>query len=1208
MKLLFVFTLYLYLSLLLTLNVSGQSFYPLDFTENKGQWAGDFHFKAESGNGALFIEKDGYTILQHHPGDYRKLTEHIHGSHAKQSDDRVYRSFEPLHQVLRSHALKVKFIGAANPQIEEGAPKDGFENYFLGDDPSKWKTEVRSYSSLRFKNMYSGVDVKYYSDGGFLKYDLLVSPGADVKRIRIRYQGARSMYIKNGDLILTTSVGEVKELKPYAYQIVNGLKKEVRCTYILTGNDVSFKFLEYDPTSALVIDPILVFSTYTGSKSGNYGFTATPGVDGSFFAGGIVFGGAGGYPVTAGAFQSSFQGGGQSLGVDISITRFNPTGTQRIYSTYLGGNQDEFPHSMFADPAGNLVILGRTGSSNFPVTGTFGTLGNSDIFVAKLNAAGTTLIGSMKIGGSGNDGSNIDDSQYSDCRSLLYNYGDNARSEVLLDAANNIYVATSTRSPNFPLRGAIQNSLEGTQDAVLMKLDPNVSTVLFSTFFGGNGDDAGFVLALDPLTNDIFMAGGTGSSNMPKRTNSYGGDIDGYVAVFSNSGAVHRTTRYYGTSFMDMIYGIQFDEKGFPYIMGVTLGSWPVINATYVNPGSKQFISKVQRDLSGFIYSTVYGFASNLPNISPVAFLVDKCENVYISGWGGPLNPCNADGSCYDTKTSGTSNMPVTPDAIKRNTDGRDFYFFVMEKNASRQLYGSFFGQSGGETDHVDGGTSRFDIKGAIYMSICANCFGNEACDRSPITQPMLITPGVVAPRNGALGSGSGGDCNLAAVKISFDYQGVLSGLQSSIDGVWADSSGCLPLKVDFTDTIANGVKFEWDFGDGSPVVTTTVPDISHVFSRPGLFQVKLTSIDESKCITRDVSYKLVRVRTDKAVPDFTKVKLPPCENLTYRFDNITIAPPGKPFSDTSFIWDFGDNSPRIKTGNRSITHTYRALGTYNVTLILNDTSYCNSPDTLKSIVRISPNVDARFTTPASGCAPYTAVFINTSLAGDTFEWDFGNGQTFRGATPPPQFYALPGVYRVRLIANDPNTCNEKDTAIMQLTVFGNPVARFNFSPIQARENTPTNFTNLSTGAIGYKWFFGDGDSSILKDPVHQFTSTGTFETCLIAISENGCTDTVCTNVDAIVVNVMDVPTAFSPNGDGINDKVYVRGYGIAKMNFRIYNRQGLMVFQSTNPANGWDGKYKGNLQPMDAYAYILDVEYSDGTKTQKKGDITLLR
>lgn len=1202
------FTLYLNLSLFLlfSLSVKGQSFFPLDFVENKGQWEGNFKFRSESGNGALFIETNGYTILQHHPEDYKKIAEHFHGTFAQENNGQPSRSFEEKKEVLRSHALNVRFIGASsNPEIITEFPREGYDNYFLGNDPSKWKSNVKTFSILRFRNMYKGVDLKYYSDGGNLKYDLLVAPGADLSTIKLRYQGATALRIKNGDLIVTTSVGEVKELKPYAYQIINGIKKEVVCNYVLKENELSFKFSGYDPKAELVIDPTLIFSTYTGSRSGNWGYSATPGADGSFFAGGIVFNG-GGYPVTTGAFQTAFQGGG-ALGVDISITRFNPTGTQRIYSTYVGGNQDEFPHSMFADPSGNLVVLGRTTSGNFPVTGSLGTQGLSDIIVFKLNATGTTLIGSMKIGGSGEDGANMDPSGLPNCGSLLYNYGDNARSEVVLDGANNVYVAASTKSTNFPVQNGTQTKLNGKQDAVLIKLNPTLSTVLFSTYYGGSEDDAGFVLALDPTTNDIYMAGGTASPDLDKASNAYGGAIDGYVAVFSNNGSVHKSTRYFGTNSLDMIFGVQFDDNGFPYIMGISLGSWPVVNAAYSNPGSKQFISKIKKDLSGFVYSTVFGTANAVPNISPVAFLVDKCENVYISGWGGKLNPCTS-GSCFDTKTSGTFGMPITPDAIKSTTDGRDFYFFVMEKDATKQLYGSYFGQSGGETDHVDGGTSRFDKRGAIYMAICANCMGNEACPSVPITYSMPITPGVVSPRNAALGTGSGGDCNLAAVKILFDYQGVIASVQSSIEGNWADSIGCVPLKVDFTDTIGNATQYEWNFGDGTPVFTTTDPNASHSFTTPGIYRVRLIAIDNSRCIPRDTAYKLIRVRADKVVLNFSEDKLPPCENLIFKFNNLSIAPVGAPFRDTSFLWDFGDNTPLVKAGTASVNHTYKAPGSYTVKLILNDTSYCNYPDTLTQIIRVAPNVDARFTTPASGCAPYRATFKNSSLAGETFEWNFGNGFTFTGATPPEVLYTNPGTYTVRLIAIDPNTCNGRDTAISTITVYPNPVANFNYVPLTAQENTPTTFTNLSTGATGYKWYFGDGDSSMVKDPVHQYNKTGSFQTCLIAINENGCADTVCATIDAIVVKGMDVPNAFSPNDDGVNDRVYVRGFGITKLNFRIYNRQGVMVFQSTNPAMGWDGKYKGVLQPMDVYAYIADAEFSDGTSAQKKGDITLLR
>lgn len=1201
-----------------------QSYYSLDFVENKGQWDGNFRYRAEAGNGALFIDPKGYTLLQHHPEDFKKLSERFHGHGAgnEGSADVLssgYTTRDPqrpdLHAAktgtgeisVRSHAIRVMFQGSLNnPKAFPENPREGYDNYFLGNDSSRWKSNVQSFSALRFNNIYPGIDIKYYSESGRLKYDFLVKPGSDISKIVLAYEGAEKIIVKNGDLLIKTSVGEVKELVPYAYQVIDGVKKEVDCRYVVTGQQVSFKLKNYDQRAELVIDPTLIFSTYTGSRSGNWGFTATPGDDGSFFAGGVVFSG-GGYPVTPGAFQSTFGGGGPNLGVDIGITRFSPNGTARIYSTYLGGSQDEFPHSLFADPRGNLVILGRTSSTNYPTTASFGGGGLFDIVVTKLNATGTALIGSMKIGGSNDDGANMDASGQPRSGSLLYNYGDNARSEVVLDGANNIYIAASTKSTNFPIQNAFQTNLGGKQDAVVLKINPTVSVVLFSSYLGGAEDDAGFVLSLNPTNGNIYVAGGTASANLPRPTNTYGGNIDGFVSIIPNAGGSLIQTTYFGTSALDMIYGIQFDLLGFPYIMGISLGSWTVANAAYNNPGSKQFISKLRPNLSGYVYSTVFGTSGAVPNISPVAFLVDRCENIYISGWGGRLNPCNTSAD-YDSRTLGTVGMSVTPDAIKPTTDGRDFYFFVMEKDATRQLYGSFFGQTGGEGDHVDGGTSRFDKRGAIYQAICANCLGNNACSTSPITQPMPVTPGVVSPVNGALGTGSGGDCNLAAVKILFDYQGVIASIQSSIDGVINDSTGCSSLTVDFTDTIANALRYEWRFGDGTPTQTTTEPTVKHTFTNTGTYTIRLIAIDDTKCIPRDTAYKTVIARADKANIDFTNVKLPPCASLNYRFDNLSVAPPGEPFSSTSFIWDFGDNSPRVTSGSGSVNHTFANPGTYNVRLIMVDSNYCNFPDSVTKVLRVAPNVEARFTTPPAGCVPFTAVFANTSLAGETFEWNFGDGTSFIGPTPPPKIYSSVGTYTVTMIAIDPNTCNIRDTATAQITVHPLPVANFTFSPNPGEENTPTRFTNASTGASSYKWYFGDNDSSTQVNPVHQFNSTGRFRTCLIAINQFGCVNTVCQDVDAVVVSLVDVPNAFTPNGDGINDQIYVRGFRIAKMTFRIYNRQGLLVFESADQTRGWDGKFKGTLQPLDVYAYTLEVEFLDGDRATKKGDITLLR
>jgi gliding motility-associated-like protein len=193
----------------------------------------------------------------------------------------------------------------------------------------------------------------------------------------------------------------------------------------------------------------------------------------------------------------------------------------------------------------------------------------------------------------------------------------------------------------------------------------------------------------------------------------------------------------------------------------------------------------------------------------------------------------------------------------------------------------------------------------------------------------------------------------------------------------------------------------------------------------------------------------------------------------------------------------------------------------------------------------------------------------------------------------------------------DSATCNIKDSATYSINVAGKPVAAFTYTPTPPQENTPVQFFNSSVGATRYKWNFGDGDSLLTSsaEPVkHVYSETNTFNTCLVAINNVGCADTVCQPISAIIVPALDVPNAFTPNNDGINDRVYVRGFGIRRMLWKIYNRWGALVFESMDKNQGWDGTYKGSQQPNEVYHYVLDVEYSDKTKYQKKGDITLLR
>lgn len=1182
----------------------------LEYTANRGQWPAPVLYQARLNAGALFLEKDGYRVLQYHSGDYALLSA-LHSGHAKANGAVPFgagmQPQVPDDGTMRAHAYKVRFantVGSTQSTPSQEMP--GYTNYFLGNDPAKWASGVKSYGVVQFAQLYRGIDIRYYSDDGYVKYDLLASAGAAVQDIAMVYEGVEGLRTdKQGNLIVKTSVGEMMEKAPYSYQVEHGVRRSLESRYVVSGNTVRFKLQGYNPQLPLVIDPTFVFSTFAGSPPDNWGYTATFDKEGNAYGGGIVFGN--GYPTTPGAFQVTFAGGtntGESAGgFDISIIKLDPLGRTRIYSTYLGGSSNEQPHSLVVNNQNELIMAGRTLSSNYPVRG-LGNVGQGglwDVVVTKFSADGTQLVGSVKIGGTGDDGVN-DRHKFPNPQPAFtnQNYGDDARSEVITDAQGNIYVAGSTKSNNFPVTpGALQNTLRGAQDALVLKFNPNLSALEFATYLGGGNYDAAYVLIVEP-GGDLLVAGGTMSNDFPGDksgtvgTNFAGGLLDGFIARISADGTTLRKTTYVGTTGNDQIYGIQRDINGFLYVMGTSTGNFPVRNAVFSQTGGKQFIAKLQPDLSAYVYSTVFGTNQAFPNLSPTAFLVDKCENVYVSGWGGNI----VQGAPYPIAP--TTGLTVTPNAIKSVTDGMDFYFFVLERNAASQLYGSFFGQQAptntGSHDHVDGGTSRFDEDGIIYQGMCANCNGGQ----------FPTTPGTLSPSNPS------SRCNLAIAKINFNLSGVRTGVQSFVEGVRRDSSTCVPAVIDFVDSIAIGRRFEWSFGDGSPVAVTDSPRITYTYRTPGNYTVRLIAIDESKCIPRDTSFMNIRVRIDRVPMNATATQQPPCESLLYRFDNLSTPFPGKPFRDSSFIWLFGDNSAAVRAGLEPVTHRYPGPGVYNVRLVLADTNYCNAPDTFRLTVRVAPNVSARFTAPLQGCAPFSVGFTNTSLGGSAFEWDFGNG--LRSTLVNPQVvFTQPGQYRVRLTGTDPNSCNRIDSTFVTINVIGAPQSLFSVSPQPPQENIPATFTNLSDpSAIRFRWSFGDGDTllTLRRDTLvrHQYPRTDEFNACLIAINSFGCADTTCLPVRASVEPLVDVVTAFTPNGDGVNDRAVVIGFGVRSMVFRIFNRWGQLMYEGTDIRQGWDGNFKGVPQPMDAYAYTLDAELLDGEKVRKAGNITLIR
>ena len=515
----------------------------LEFVENKGQWDKKILFLANTGIGSVALQRDGYRVLLHNEEDLEKLNPHPNGhnhtintvatSVKKSSVGEPSRGGSgggsTNNLILRGHAYQVKFLNAnTNVQVVPDKAQPTYNNYILGNDSSKWTSNCKIYQAVTFKNIYPNIDIRYYTANGTLKYDLIIHPGGNINDVNLYFDGVEGLKIQDQRLVIKTSVIDVQEMPPYTYQLTKNTRTEIPCSFETKGNIVHFKLNGvYNKDATLVVDPSIVFYGYSGSTAENWGFTATYDAQGNFYGGGIVFQ-AGTFPVSNGAFQSTFRGGateGQLNPNDIAIIKFDATGANRIYATYLGGTGNEQPHSLIADAQGNLFIAGRTSSGNsYPTRGLglYGSGGGTDIIITKLNAAGTGIISSIRIGGNSDDGINVraNHASSSGIETINRNYGDDARSEIILDAVGNPILASVTQSTNFQVTSNAFQTTPGAattrfQDGVVIKLTSDLNTVLFSSFLGGNGDDAAFVLATHPHNGNIYVAGGTASNNLP---------------------------------------------------------------------------------------------------------------------------------------------------------------------------------------------------------------------------------------------------------------------------------------------------------------------------------------------------------------------------------------------------------------------------------------------------------------------------------------------------------------------------------------------------------------------------------------------------------------------------------------------------------------------------------------------------------------------
>ncbi|MDB5263363.1 MAG: hypothetical protein JWQ14_2646 [Adhaeribacter sp.] len=1182
----------------------------LQFIQNKNQWDKSVKFMAPLPGGRLFLQAQSllYTFYDEAAvaHDHADLTAAKTTGHTDN---------------IKAHAYGVTFLGAgpASGAVTGHEPTEGIRNYYIGNDPRRWATGVKAFAEVTYEALYPGIAMRLYEKEAHLKYEFLLEAQTDPAQIRMQYKGADQLFIRNHELHIKTSVTEVVEKKPFAYQMQNNQLREVPCYFKLDGNIVTFDFPEgYDRSQPLVIDPELVFSSYSGSRADNWGFTATYDDEGNMYSGGIVNGI--GLPATTGAYNINWNGdieSSSSTGWDIGILKYKTDArgnSSLLYATYLGGNRTEVPNSLVVNSKNELLILGVTGSDNYPTTngaqdrsfnrgsdkiiplnGIQFSLG-TDLLISRLSPTGSALLASTYLGGTSDDGIL---SNASARHPLDKNYGDQFRGDIFTDAQDQVYVVSSTRSHDFPVINGFQKAFGGgDNDGIIAKLTPALA-VQWSSFIGGAGADAAYSVQLD-TNNNIFICGGTTSANLPGTAGAFvvgyrGGQSDGFVAKINNNGSGLQRVSYVGTSAYDQAYFVQLDEANNVYLLGQTLGNFPVSGGVYAVSNGRQFIQKLNNDLTGSLLSTTFGTAnSQQVNISPTAFLVDNCSRIYVAGWGGGAN---ANAPYLNGTTTG---LAVTNNGYQRTTDGKDFYLMLLSRDAATLEYATYFGavQPGAQSgEHVDGGTSRFDKRGFVYQSVCAGCSGSSA---------FPTTPNAWSRVNNAA------NCNNGAFKFDFNIITAEAGPDQEI------CANAAPLQLTGFSPATGGT---WS-GPGVTASGMFTPNAN--LSGP---QTLTYTVANGSCIS--TSTKLITVL---AAPAVAFTGLPPAICLPEAAMPLTGTPAGGTFTGPGM------------SGNIFNPATAGA-GTHTITYRFTSDQGCVVTSSKQVVISVGPVVDAgpdaricsgSFPVPLTGFSPAGGTWSGTGVSADgvftpseaivgthilTYTVTNGNCTVAKTRTvvvdptikftqgpdlvlcPDAPAFAITdiippdgtwsgngvnpqGIFTPAATINGPQkltyfvtigACSGISTK--NVTVSALPVVQAAAVPtecgtenqIQGYAPFTANFTNTTTGATGYQWDFGDGATATEAAPAHAYQQEGFYEVTLTVFYGNGCRLT--RKIAAVQVEKKQlVPNVFTPNHDGLND-TFIPRITCLPIDLKIFNRWGKQVYAQPNYQNNWGGE-----------------------------------
>lgn len=629
---------------------------PLAFEQNQGQLNQRVKFLARGAEADLYLTSNEVVLSLARPKQSSASASAGTALRRKGSAKVALHHQTKQPRALSRDVLTMRLANAKSARVVGVNESPGTVNYFIGNNPKRWHTDIRTYQRVAYRGVYPGIDQIFYGQGQQLEYDFVVAPGANPRLIKLAFTGARDMVIdRHGDLVLhARGSQEVRLHKPFVYQELNGHKREITARYKLNAKrQISFELGEYDVNQPLIIDPVLTYSTYLGGSRNDAGFDVAVDANGNAY-------------VTGSTDSNEFSPLG---GINTFVAKLNPAGTERTFLAILGGSGDDVGFSLAVDNTGAAYVAGATESVDFPGVNanqlTFGG-GAQDAFIAKLNPAGSAVTYATYFGGSGSDagfGIAIDStgnayvtgSTNSPELSTLGNTdafitklsptgserlylsivggsGDDSSFDIAVDSAGSAYVVGSTDSTNFTVANALQPNLGGSQDVFVAKLNTTGSALVYSTYLGGSGHDSGFGIAVDGGGGAYI----TGSTDSPEFTSL--GSKDVFVTKLDATGINRTYFSILGGSGDDVGFSIAADVAGNVYVTGSTSSTnFTTTNALQQNLGGAQnvFLAKLNPAGATLVSSTFLGGSGNDAGFG---IAVDSANSAYITGFTSSNN------------------------------------------------------------------------------------------------------------------------------------------------------------------------------------------------------------------------------------------------------------------------------------------------------------------------------------------------------------------------------------------------------------------------------------------------------------------------------------------------------------------------------------------------------------------------------------------